>query len=144
MLRMLLIEDNPADIELAREAFEGSGMEILIARDGVEALESLRRAAETHQALPDLILVDLNLPRLDGRQVIEKLKRDPSLSHIPAIVLSSSEALTDINESYERGANCYLKKPADFVAFQDLVRAIKNFWFKSARLPRRVIWSRHG
>ena len=136
---VLLVEDNPGDADLTREAFREAGMgdvKISVAWDGVEALSFLRRGAGfEHAARPGLIFLDLNLPKLSGRHVLEEIKRDPKLCQIPVIVLSSSDAPSDVGESYDRHANCYLRKPLDFAEFIELLKLLKKFWFDVVEYP---------
>lgn len=138
-IRVLLVEDNEADAYLTRETLEASKLrvEIAIASDGVEACDYLmRRPPFADIVLPDLILLDLNLPRLDGRQVLEELRRHDALRTIPVVILTSSDAERDIVQSYELGANCYVTKPVGLDAFQAIVRAVEDFWFTVVKLPR--------
>ncbi|MFA5963329.1 MAG: response regulator [Sphingomonas sp.] len=137
-IRVLLVEDNEADAYLTRETLESGKLhvEIAIASDGVEACDYLlRRPPYGDIALPDLILLDLNLPRLDGRQVLEELRRHEKLGTIPVVILTSSDAERDIAQSYELGANCYVTKPVGLDAFQSIVRAVEDFWFTVVKLP---------
>ena len=137
-IRVLLVEDNEADAYLTRETLEASKLhvEIAIASDGVEACDDLlRRPPYADIVLPDLILLDLNLPRLDGRQVLEELRRHEVLRPIPVVILTSSDAERDIAQSYELGANCYVTKPVGLDAFQSIVRTVENFWFTVVKLP---------
>jgi two-component system, chemotaxis family, response regulator Rcp1 len=134
-VRILLVEDNPADVELARETLAHGKLhlELTAVSDGVQALEALRGAKG--QPMPDLILLDLNLPRKDGREVLREIKSDDHLRRIPVVVLTSSDADTDILRSYDLGANCYVTKPLDLRAFQAIVQAVEDFWFTIVRLP---------
>jgi CheY-like chemotaxis protein len=138
-VEILLVEDNPGDVRLTREALRESKVHnnLYIAKDGVEALAFLRReGAEFADAVrPDLILLDLNLPRKDGREVLEEIKADPSLRHIPVVVLTSSEAEQDIVRAYDLHANCYVSKPVDLDQFITVVQSIENFWFTIVKLP---------
>jgi CheY-like chemotaxis protein len=137
-VEILLVEDNPGDVRLTVEAFkEGKmGNHLKIARDGVEALEVLRRQGEhANAARPDLILLDLNLPRMDGREVLAEIKRDPDLKRIPVVVLTTSDAEQDIARSYELHANCYITKPVDMSQFIDIVKRIEGFWLTIVKLP---------
>ena len=132
--RILLVEDNPADADLARETLLAGRFQVDpdVAEDGVIALERLRR----HGApLPDLIILDLNLPRIDGRQVLTEIKRTDSLKMIPVVVLTSSEEERDIESSYALGANCYIAKPKNLRSFKAAFRALEEFWFSIAKLP---------
>lgn len=135
---LLLVEDNPADIRLAQEVLRMAGFahELLIARDGEQALRLLRRDTGYETApRPALVLLDLNLPRLDGRAVLREMKRDPQLLRIPVIVLSTSKAESDVAACYDAHANCYLAKPVDVLEFSRLVELIRDFWFGIVRLP---------
>ncbi|ODN69768.1 response regulator [Methylobrevis pamukkalensis] len=137
-IQVLLVEDNPADADLTRETLETSKLhiELSVARDGVEALDHLRRApGYDGMPRPDLILLDLNLPRMDGRQLLAEIRADDALQSIPVVVLTSSEAERDIAESYRLGANCYVIKPVDLKAFQTIVEAVEGFWFTVVKLP---------
>lgn len=137
-IRVLLIEDNPGDADLTRETLEAGKLhlEVTVAIDGVEALALLRgQAPHTAADRPDLILLDLNLPRLDGRQVLAELKQDEELRKIPVVILTSSDADTDVVKSYALGASCYVTKPIGLEAFQTIVRSIESFWFTVVRLP---------
>jgi CheY-like chemotaxis protein len=137
-VKVLLVEDNPADADLTRETLEEGGhrVDLTVADDGAEALDLLRGDDGGEHALnPDVILLDLNLPRLDGRKVLSKIKSDPKLKRIPVIVMTSSRAESDILSSYELGANCYVAKPVDLAGFQRAVRSLENFWFCAANLP---------
>lgn len=137
---ILLVEDNPADIRLTQEVFAEIGLphRVHVARDGEEALAMMRRQG-AHGALPepDLVLLDLNLPRKDGREVLAEAKGDPRLAHIPIVVLSTSRAERDVLSCYRLHANCYLQKPVDFDAFATLIRGLEEFWLKRASLPSR-------
>ena len=137
-IEILLIEDNPADVRLISEAL-GKGKTInhlWVAKDGVEALDLLR-GLPPHPQPPriDLIVLDLNLPRKNGREVLAKLKRHPRLKHIPVIVFTSSEAEEDIREAYSAHANCYVIKPVGLEQFMRAIRSMKDFWLTVARLP---------
>jgi two-component system, chemotaxis family, response regulator Rcp1 len=137
-VEILLVEDNPADVRLTREALkEGKVRNNLhVARDGVEALEFLRQEGQFGDAVrPDLILLDLNLPKRDGRQVLEEIKSDSSLRQIPVVILTSSQAEQDIAKAYDLHANCYVSKPVDLDQFIKVVRSIESFWFSIVKLP---------
>lgn len=136
---VLLVEDNPGDVELTREALAESkvAVNLSVVGDGVEALAFLRREGEHGDApRPDLIILDLNLPKMDGRQVLEEMKADRALSTIPVVVLTTSEAEEDVLQSYELHANAYVTKPLDFMRFSEIVQRIDEFWFTIVRLPR--------
>ena len=138
---ILLVEDSPGDVRLTREAFGEANVLVRmhVAADGVEAMEFLQHKGPQSQApRPDLILLDLNLPRMDGRQVLARLKDDPDLKAIPTIVLTTSSADIDIATSYALAANCYLTKPAQLDEFEALVRSINDFWLTKAKLPAQV------
>jgi two-component system, chemotaxis family, response regulator Rcp1 len=140
-MEVLLVEDNPGDARLAREAFldVNRAIRLHLASDGLEAMAFLKRRGTHHQApRPDLILLDLNLPKMDGREVLALIKRDKDLKMIPTIVLSSSETDADVLISYQLQANCYLRKPAQWDAFDDLVRSINNFWLTKVKLPQQM------
>jgi CheY-like chemotaxis protein len=138
-ISILLVEDNPADIRLTREALrEGKvANELQVARDGVEAMDLLARRGKFSDAVrPDLILLDLNLPRKDGREVLAELKADETLRRIPVVVLTTSQAEADIVESYDLHANCYISKPGDLDRFIEVVRYVDQFWLGVVALPR--------
>ncbi|PBC60734.1 two-component system response regulator [Streptomyces sp. Tue6028] len=137
---VLLVEDDPGDELMTREAFEDNkiGNTLHVVRDGEEALDFLyRRGAHADVPQPDLILLDLNLPKYDGRQVLEKIKSDPALSHIPVVVLTTSAAEEDILRSYKLHANAYVTKPVDLDQFIAAVRQIDDFFVQVVRLPRQ-------
>jgi two-component system response regulator len=136
---ILLVEDDPGDELMTREAFEDNkiGNTLHVAHDGQEALDFLYRAAPYADApRPDLILLDLNLPKYDGRQVLEKIKADPGLSHIPVVVLTTSAAEEDILRSYKLHANAYVTKPVDLDQFVAAIKQIDDFFVQVVRLPR--------
>lgn len=135
---VLLVEDNPGDVELTREALAESkvAVNLHVVGDGVEAMAYLNREDDFADVpRPDLIILDLNLPRMDGRQVLQQIKDDRVLSTIPVVVLTTSEAEEDVLRSYELHANAYVTKPLDFDRFTDIVRRIDEFWFTIVRLP---------
>jgi CheY-like chemotaxis protein len=137
-LSILLVEDNPGDIRLTQEALREGNVrnELQVARDGVEALDLLaQRGAFADAARPDLILLDLNLPRKDGREVLAELKADDTLRRIPVVVLTTSQAEEDIRTSYDLHANCYISKPVELDRFIEVVRSIDAFWLGVAELP---------
>jgi len=137
--QVLLIDDNPADALLVEEALAGGKYESQMrnASDGEEGMAYLRRRERWAQApRPDLILLDLNLPKKDGREVLAELKADPDLSRIPVIIFSTSEAPQDIARCYELGANCYVSKPLELHRFFSTVRDIVEFWYGCASLPQ--------
>jgi len=142
--RLLIVEDNPGDVRLAREALREVGWDadLQAVRDGVEALAYLRGSGGRDGApRPDLVLLDLNLPRLDGRETLKALKEDPDLMRIPVIVFSSSRAEHDVVASYGLHANCYVPKPASFAEFERVFRSIQGFWAGVAQLPTGGAWS---
>jgi CheY-like chemotaxis protein len=135
---ILLVEDNPGDVRLTIEAFKEGKVSnhLQIARDGVEAVEMLRQQGERAGAQrPDLILLDLNLPRMDGRELLAEIKRDPVLRRIPVVVLTTSDAERDIASMYDLHANCYITKPVDMDQFIEIVKRIEGFWLTVAKLP---------
>jgi chemotaxis family two-component system response regulator Rcp1 len=137
-IEILLVEDNAADVRLTEEALkEGKVRNNLhVARDGMEALEFLRRQGPHKSATrPDLILLDLNLPRRDGREVLAEIKDDDELKTIPVVVLTTSSAEADILKSYKLHANCYITKPVDLEQFVQVVKSIDDFWLTVVRLP---------
>jgi two-component system, chemotaxis family, response regulator Rcp1 len=137
-ISILLVEDNPGDIRLTQEALREGRVrnELQVARDGVEALDLLcRRGRFADAARPDLILLDLNLPRKDGREVLAELKADDRLRRIPVVVLTTSRAEEDIVTSYDLHANCYIAKPVDLDRFIAVVRSIDQFWLTLVELP---------
>ncbi len=136
---ILMVEDNPGDARLTREALKESKVcnNLHHVRDGVEAMEFLRKEGEFGDApTPDIILLDLNLPRKDGRQVLAEIKAIPHLKHIPVVVLTTSEAEQDIVKSYELHANCYITKPVDLDKFVEIIHGIENFWLSIVKLPQ--------
>ena len=138
LVEILLVEDNPGDVRLTREALKEGKIRnnLNVASDGVEALRYLRREGPyAGAARPDLILLDLNLPRMDGREVLQAVKMDPSLRHIPVVVLTSSAAEQDIVRAYDLHANCYVSKPVDLDQFIHVVKSIEDFWFNIVKLP---------
>jgi CheY-like chemotaxis protein len=140
-IEILLVEDNPADVRLTQEALkEGKVRNNLhIARDGIEAIEFLRRVGKFSNATrPDLILLDLNLPRKDGREVLADIKADPELKAIPVVVLTTSSAEADIFKIYKLHANCYITKPVDLEQFVKVVKSIDDFWLTVVRLPSEM------
>ncbi|GAA2922157.1 response regulator [Streptomyces enissocaesilis] len=139
-VEVLLVEDDAGDELMTREAFEDNkiGNTLHVVRDGLEALDFLYRRGEYADApRPDLILLDLNLPKYDGRQVLEQIKSDPDLSHIPVVVLTTSSAEEDILRSYKLHANAYVTKPVDLDQFMLAIRQIDDFFVTVVRLPRR-------
>jgi CheY-like chemotaxis protein len=138
-LEILLVEDNPADVRLTMEAFREGKIHntLAVVRDGVEAIDFLRRRGKYADAVrPDLILLDLNLPRKDGREVLLEIKEDPELRRIPVVVLTTSRAEMDIVRSYNLHANCYIVKPVDLDQFVTVIKSIESFWLTAVVLPR--------
>jgi CheY-like chemotaxis protein len=137
---VLLVEDSPGDVRLTQEALRDAkrAIRLHVACDGVEAMAFLRRVGVHAGApRPDLILLDLNLPKMDGREVLAQIKADDSLKTIPTIILTTSQAEADIVTSYQLQANCYLSKPVQLDAFETLVRSINDFWMTKVKLPQR-------
>jgi CheY-like chemotaxis protein len=140
-IELLLVEDDPGDVLMTTEALEESKLlvQLHIVRDGEEAVAFLRRQGDHAQApKPDLILLDLNLPRLDGREVLAIIKGDPELRRIPVVILTTSEAEEDVLRSYDLHANAYVTKPVDFDAFCSAIRQIDDFFLSVVRLPPRT------
>lgn len=136
-----MIEDNPGDVRLTQEAFkEGKltiNMEVVM--DGVEAIKYLKKEEQYAGSItPDLILLDLNLPKRDGREVLEEIKSDNNLKRIPVVILTTSNAEQDILKSYNLHVNCYINKPVDFDKFFDIIQKIEDFWLTTAILPTMV------
>jgi len=137
-LQVLLVDDSPGDVRLTQEAFRDADPTIRmhVASDGVEAMAFLKReGVYVNAPRPDLILLDLNLPKMDGREVLLHIKGDDNLRTIPTIILTTSEAEADIVKSYQLQANCYLNKPVQLDAFVNLVKSINDFWLTRAKLP---------
>jgi len=137
---ILLAEDNPGDVMLTKKALEKGKLanNLHVVTDGVVALEFLRREGEYEDSpRPDIILLDLNMPRKDGQDVLKELKNDDDLCRIPVVVLTSSESEEDIAKSYELNANAYLTKPVDFDGFIEIVNRLENFWFKVVKFPEK-------
>ncbi len=141
-MEILLIEDNPADIRLTMEAFQELKVpnHVHVVMDGVEAMEYLRHKGQ-HQnsSVPDLILLDLNLPLKNGREILEEVKNDDELRHIPVVVLTTSRAEEDVLLAYRLHVNCYLTKPSDLDQFFTVIQELQRFWFGIARIPRYVV-----
>lgn len=140
LAEILLVEDNEGDIELTKEAFEEAKLRnnLHIAEDGDEALDYLfKRNGYEDAVIPDIVLLDLNLPGTDGREVLEAVKADPALKRIPVIVLTSSQADKDIIESYDLHANCYIVKPVNASKFMQVVQSVENFWVDIVCLPSK-------
>ncbi len=140
-VNILLIEDNPGDVRLTQEAFKEGDMNVnlSVVMDGVEALEYLNKEGRFVDSItPDLILLDLNLPKKDGREVLEVIKKDERLMCIPVVVLTTSGAEQDISNSYRLHANCYLNKPIEFDKFFDLIQKVEEFWLSTTVLPTMI------
>lgn len=139
-IHILLVEDNEGDVILTTEAFESAKVktELSVVRDGESAMDFLRREGNYLNArIPDLMLLDLNLPRRNGFEVLQFVKNTTNLMHIPVIILSTSSAETDINKSYENYANCYITKPMEIENFYNIVSRIENFWLSVVKLPMK-------
>jgi CheY-like chemotaxis protein len=139
-IHILLVDDDPADVHLTLEALKEHKVfcETAVANDGVEALAYLRKEGPYADATsPDIILLDLNMPRKDGREVLQEIKADAHLRRIPVVVLTTSQAEQDILQSYNLGANCYITKPVDLAQLTTVVQAIDYFWFTVVKLPPR-------
>ena len=137
-VHILLVEDSPGDVRLTQESFRDANKSIRlhVACDGVEAMAFLRHQGPYADVpRPDLILLDLNLPKMDGREVLAHIKEDESLKTIPTVILTTSDSEADIAKSYQLHANCYLTKPVQFDGFEKLVRSINDFWLTKVRLP---------
>jgi CheY-like chemotaxis protein len=137
-IEVLLVEDNPGDALLTRIALEDSkiSVHLNVVEDGVEAMAFLRKQDKYAKvAHPDIVLLDLNLPKKDGREVLAEIKSDENLKRIPVVVLTTSQAEEDILKAYNLAANCYITKPVDFDQFIKIIRTIENFWFAIVKLP---------
>jgi chemotaxis family two-component system response regulator Rcp1 len=137
-IEVLLVEDSPGDVRLTREALKDAKVHISlhVAADGIEAMAFLERTGTHVDApRPDLILLDLNLPRKDGREVLKEIKESPALRSIPVVILTTSSSEADVLQSYELHANCYISKPVDLNGFLKVVQSIDNFWLSVVRLP---------
>ncbi len=136
-IELLLVEDNDDDIDLTREAFIEARvhLNLHVARDGIEALAFLHN---NNNPRPDLILLDLNMPRKDGRETLAEIKKHPEFKRIPVVVLTTSEAERDVISAYDKNANSYIVKPVDFDQFLDVINALKEFWFTVVKLPPEI------
>ncbi len=136
-LEILLVEDSPSDVRLIREALKETPIRVKVnvANDGIEAMDYLHQSEKGSVSRPDLVLLDLNLPRKNGREVLAEVKASPQLKQIPVLVMTSSKADEDIQSAYSLNANCYITKPADLSEYVNIVRAIEDFWFFTATLP---------
>jgi two-component system, chemotaxis family, response regulator Rcp1 len=140
-MHVLLVEDSPGDVLLTQEAFHDANslIQLHVASDGVEAMSFLRRQGGHADApRPDLILLDLNMPKMDGREVLAQIKTDENLKTIPTVILTTSDAEADIVNSYRLQANCYLTKPLQLDAFEALVKSINDFWLTKVKLPQQL------
>ncbi len=138
IIEILVVEDNPGDVRLTQEALKECKIanNLHIARDGAEALAFLKKEGKYKDVpRPDVIILDLNLPKVDGREVLSEIKHDDKLKRIPVVILTSSEAEEDILKTYDLHANCYIKKPMDMDQFIEIVQSIGNFWFSIVKLP---------
>jgi len=138
---ILLVEDNPADVQLTEEGLKRAKVlnRLDVVEDGEEALAFLRRQGRHGNAIrPDLIFLDLNLPKMDGRQFLAEIKADPALNHIPVVVLTSSDADEDVLKAYKLQASCYVKKPVLFQEFLKTIKLIDEFWLTVVKLPREA------
>src|SRR5665647_433467 len=139
-IEILLVEDNPGDVRLIKEVFKDAKIynAMQVAYDGEAAMEILRKEGEyTDSAFPDLILLDLNLPKKDGREVLREIKGDKSLKCVPVVILTTSNAEEDLIDTYKMNANCYITKPVDLDQFINVVKSIENFWLSIVKLPTR-------
>jgi len=139
-IEILMVEDNPGDVRLTREALKGGKVlnQLHVVEDGVAALDFLyRRPPHQNAPRPDLILLDLNLPKMDGREVLTRIKSDDALKIIPVVVLTTSQAEEDVLRAYRLSANCYVTKPVDLHQFNRIVQAVEEFWLSVVRLPPR-------
>jgi two-component system, chemotaxis family, response regulator Rcp1 len=139
-IEVLLVEDSPGDVRLTKEAFRSANpiVHMHVASDGVEAMAFLRHeGAHVNAIRPDIILLDLNLPKMDGREVLAHIKGDDILKTIPTVILTTSDAEVDIAKSYQLQANCYLNKPVQLDEFEKLVKSINDFWLNEVKLPKQ-------
>jgi CheY-like chemotaxis protein len=139
-INILLVEDNPGDAELTKEAFKegkiANNIEVVV--DGEQAMEYLRKEGEYAQSItPDIILLDLNLPKKDGREVLHEIKNDKNLKKIPVIILTTSQAEEDVQNAYDNHANCFIRKPVDMNKFIEVAHQVENFWLSIVKLPNR-------
>jgi chemotaxis family two-component system response regulator Rcp1 len=140
-IEVLLVEDSPGDVRLTREALKDAKVQISlhVASDGIEAMEFLgREGIHADAPRPDLVLLDLNLPRKDGREVLREIKESPTLKSIPVVILTTSASETDVLHSYQLHANCYISKPVDLDGFLKVVQSIDNFWLSVVKLPHEA------
>lgn len=142
---LLLVEDDSTDVLLTKKALQKGGFlnNLSVVKDGEEAMDFLHQRGDyTNAPVPDIILLDLNMPRKDGREVLQEVKTDESLQHIPIIVLTTSDAEQDVLKSYKLHANCYIKKPVDLHQFVDAIASLQSFWLSVVKLPRGETWVR--
>ena len=135
---ILLVEDNPGDVRLTQEALNEGRIanKLHVVNDGVEAIEFLSKTGKHRNAIiPDLILLDLNLPKMNGLEVLEKIKNDPELKLIPVIILTTSQSDNDVHASYAMHVNCFVSKPVEYDSFMNVVKSIEDFWFTIVKLP---------
>ena len=140
-VEILLVEDNPADIDLTQEALEECKIanNLHVVMDGEKAIEYLRKVGEfKDEPIPDIILLDLNLPKIDGREVLSIIKEDVLLKQIPVVILTTSDSKEDILLTYRLHANCYIRKPVDMDEFINIIQAISDFWFNIVKLPKEM------
>lgn len=140
LIEVLLVEDNPADVELTQTAMEEADFRVNlnVTHNGIDALAYLHKEEQYAGAIrPDLILLDLNMPKMSGREVLTAIKGDPSLQSIPVVILTTSDSYKDVSETYALGANCFVSKPVGFDQFVSVVETIENFWFTVVKLPPR-------
>jgi two-component system, chemotaxis family, response regulator Rcp1 len=140
-IEILLVEDNPGDVELTRQALDRARVanRLSVVDDGADAVDFLfRRGQYADAPRPDIILLDLNLPKKDGRQVLSEIKADSDLAQIPVVVLTTSQAEEDIDRAYQLHANCYITKPVDFNQFLRIIATIEEFWLSVVKLPKRA------
>jgi two-component system response regulator len=141
LIDILLVEDNPGDVELTKEALKDAKVatHLHVVEDGAAALDFLfKRGEHAHVPRPDLILLDLNLPKKDGREVLAEIKADPCLAKIPVVILTTSQADEDIIRAYQLHANCYITKPVDFRQFVKVIQSIEDFWLTVVKLPKNA------
>jgi two-component system response regulator len=138
-IEVLLVEDSPGDVRLTQEAFRDANIHLHVVSDGVEAMAFLRHEGiYVHKPRPDIVLLDLNLPRMDGREVLAQIKADDGLKTIPIVILTTSDSEADIVKCYQLQANCYLSKPVQLDAFESLVKSINDFWLTKVKLPQQT------
>ena len=141
-IEVLLVEDDQGDVELTLEVMSMSKLHvnISVAKDGIQCMDFLRKAAGYEdKPTPDIILMDLNMPKKDGRETLQEIKADPLLKMIPVVILTTSESNEDIVKSYTAGANCYITKPVGLEQFATIVAGIENFWFTIVKLPSKLL-----